>query len=767
VRRSAGTRFAFALIGALVMLALGPGAALAALPRTYQVQTIKNPVLETDIATAAEGRFGVAMVNAGDLNGDGEDDVLVGTDEHGGPFAGVVFVLSGGDGSVIRKLDPPDPGGSGNGAGWGAYIGRIGANASSAPFSDLGSCSGGTANATCPNATVGPADGVPDLLITALGVDVPFTGGGGGTLIDAGRAYVIDGATGALLKKIDMPDGDLVDQSGKTGPPKPAFGRTILAPAGLPPCAGNMGIGTCPAMPFAVRVGDFDGGTGASSCSAGGNCPDIIVDASDFYEIQATANPESDCGLTLSAQCLQSGRAYIYRGESIAGSDPAVIENTPDQTIKNPAAQADEIGATTNHNRENLGYSIEPVGDLGKCLKTGGGTSGPGLFCRKSSGAPDGTTTPDGRPDVVLSSHRTDDFGMDDAGVALLFDGQDAEGSLLATYRHPEPQPASIFAFSNYNQPAIGDVGSGTNADVYQAAMRQNNPFTGGGRGYVMNGNFLQGGSPNAISFATLNDPTPNPSEDFGTSSSGVGNVAGAETSPALGPHNEILVGAYGPHNPGTNQSVINDVHIFSPLTEQELQRLVPPDQQPGFGFGNALAPMGDLNDDGFLDYAIGAGLYDDVTSTGTPVPNAGRIYLYLSDNSPAPPTAGPTPPTPGPQGPQGAPGPTLAGRVVDLAASRGRVRRGRSIRLAGDVEAFADPAHCEQGVLVELQRRVPNRPGFRTFARRTTSSTGGFAARTRPRRTLLYRALVRRTDACLGAASDRERVTVIGGRAR
>jgi len=748
----------------MLVLALGVSAAHAALPRTYQVQTIKNPVLETDLATATEGRFGVAMLNAGDLNGDGEDDVLVGTDEHGGAFAGVVFVLSGVDGSVIRKLDPPDAGGSGNGAAWGSYIGKIGMNAASAPFSDLGSCPGGAANATCPNATVGPADGVPDLLITALGVDVAFTGG---ILVDAGRAYVIDGATGALLKRIDMPDGDLVDQSGKTGPPKPAFGRTILAPAGLPPCAGNMGIGTCSAMSYAVRVGDFDGGSGATSCSAGGNCPDIIVDASDFYETQATANPESDCGQTMGAQCLQAGRAYIYKGESIAGSDPAVIENTPGQTIRNPAAQADEIGATTNHNRENLGYSIEPVGDLGSCLKTGGGTSGPGLFCRKSPpGAPDGTTTPDGRPDVVISSHRTDDFGMHDAGVALLFDGQDGEGSLLATYRHPEPQPASIFAFSNYNQPAIGDVGSGTNADVYQAAMRQNNPFTGGGRGYVMNGNFLQGGSPNAISFATLNDPTPNPSEDFGTSSGGVGNVAGAETSPALDNRNEILVGAYGPHNPGTNQSVVNDVHIMSPLTEQELQRLVSPDDQAGLGFGNALAPMGDLNDDGFVDYAIGAGLFDDVTSTGTPVPNAGRIYLYLSDNSPAPPTPGPTPPTPGPQGPQGpqgAPGPTLAGRLVDLAARRTRVRRGRSVRLAGDVEAFADPQACERRVQVELQRRAPNRPGFRAFARRTTSSTGGFAVRTTPRRTSLYRALVRRTDACLGAASDRERVTVLG----
>jgi hypothetical protein len=54
---------------------------------------------------------------------------------------------------------------------------------------------------------------------------------------------------------------------------------------------------------------------------------------------------------------------------------------------------------------------------------------------------------------------------------------------VLYTYRHPEPQPASILV-QHFNQPAIGDVGSGTAPDLYQAAMRQNNPYTGGGRAF-------------------------------------------------------------------------------------------------------------------------------------------------------------------------------------------------------------------------------------------------------------------------------------------
>jgi hypothetical protein len=739
---------AFATIGAMLVLALGAGAALAALPRTYQIQTVRNPLVTGGTPTAAiEGRFGVALVNAGDVNADGKDDILVGTDEHGGAFAGTVFVVSGSDGSLIRTLPPPDAGGSGNGAGWGGYVGKI---------ADLGSCPGftGTPSQTCDAAhgnasnTVGPPDGVPDMLITALGVDVPFTSGGGGTLVDAGRAYVVDGATGAVLKRIDMPDADLADQSTKPGPPKPAFGRTILAPAGLPPCAGNGGIGTCPTLPTAVRIGDMNAG----------GAPDVIVDASDFFETDETANPESECaeastGPGVQANCLQAGRSYLYYGESIAGSDTTVTENTPNIAIKNPTAQPDEVGATTNHNRENLGYSIEPIGDVGKCNMSVGGTSGPGLACVTSTGAPDSTVTPDGKPDVVISSHRTDDFGMWDAGVALLFDGQD--GTLLATYRHPEPQPASLFGFSNYNQPAIGDVGSGTNPDSYQAAMRQNNPFTGGGRGYVMNGNFLQGGSPNGISFSTLSDPTPSASEDFGTSSAGIGNVAGAETSPDLDPRNEILIGAYGPHNPGTNAGAVNDVHIFSPLTEQELQRLDSPDSQAGSGFGNALAPVGDLNGDGFLDYAVGSGLFDDVAGDGTPLPNAGHISIFRSDNSP------PSPPPPSPPAPTPGAAAVLAGRAVDLAAGRSRIRRGKRVRLRGDIEAFANPQACEQSVTVQLQRRRPGKLPFRTFARRTTNSSGGFSLRIRPKRTYLYRALVGQTGECLGDVSDRERVTV------
>ena len=79
---------------------------------------------------------------------------------------------------------------------------------------------------------------MPDIVVGARGVDARG-------LKDSGRVYVYDGATFALLKRIDQPAIDAtelsVSRSGGSW-----FGRAILNPASRPPCAGNAGIGDCP-----------------------------------------------------------------------------------------------------------------------------------------------------------------------------------------------------------------------------------------------------------------------------------------------------------------------------------------------------------------------------------------------------------------------------------------------------------------------------------------------------------------------------------------
>src|SRR5215207_10526764 len=149
-----------ALLSAVaVLVAVAAPAAFAALPAGYDVQRIDSPNI------TAGGDFGIAMVSLGDLNGDGEQDIVIGTDEHGGSV-GQIFVLSGEDGSTIRTINAPDTGGTGTLESFGSYVGDL---------ADLGSCAGGSPGATCGLATIGPPDGVPEILVTALGVDVSFT----------------------------------------------------------------------------------------------------------------------------------------------------------------------------------------------------------------------------------------------------------------------------------------------------------------------------------------------------------------------------------------------------------------------------------------------------------------------------------------------------------------------------------------------------------------------------------------------------------------
>src|SRR5215210_284016 len=221
--------FAVALVLTLVLAAAGP--ARADLPRTYQVQAIENP------SPAANERFGDGLVNGGDVNGDGEDDVLVGIDEHG-TITGEVFVFSGEDGSLIRRIPAPDPdaGGTGdNPDAFGTFVGKI---------ADLVSCPGAAGrgddpgeDCTATQVQMDTGDGIVDHIASAPGVDI-VNGD------DMGVVYVLDGATGTVVKRIRMPAADRMEQSenSPTASQGGAFGRTVLSPSGQPPCEGFGGV---------------------------------------------------------------------------------------------------------------------------------------------------------------------------------------------------------------------------------------------------------------------------------------------------------------------------------------------------------------------------------------------------------------------------------------------------------------------------------------------------------------------------------------------
>ncbi|HWC27025.1 MAG TPA: hypothetical protein VG474_10620, partial [Solirubrobacteraceae bacterium] len=91
----------------------------------------------------------------------------------------------------------------------------------------------------------------------------------------------------------------------------------------------------------------------------------------------------------------------------------------------------------------------------------------------------------------------------------------------------------------------------------------------------------------------------------------------------------------------------------------------------------------------------------------------------------------------------------------------RTSVRGGTAVAMRGRISASSNPAACQAGQPVELQRRFAGNRSFVTVARATTDQSGSFAVTIRPRRTAAYRALVRVTARCLAAASNTERVSV------
>lgn len=698
----------------------------ATLPRTYDVQRVDSP------APVQAGNFGRALAVVGDVNADGKQDMLVGNDKHG-TRAGQVFVISGADGSQVRELQRPDTDavGSGRPAGFGAAVGKVGFNQATGPFYDIGSCPGGDSSdpdPTCDAATVGAADGVPDLLASASGVDVnPVTGAIDPALNnDLGVAYVFDGKTGALLRKMLMPAVDRQMEVALGNDPR--YGRAALSPGGLFPCVGHAGIGPCPGLPGAVSGGDINGGGTA----------DILVAATDFDETPANSHPASPCAASAAATCPGAGRVYVYYGEGIAGSAPSVVDDTPDQTITDLYSKPD--------GGSRVGTTLIPVGDLGRCATSP--APAPGSRC------PSPTRTADGRADYASAGPDFDAYGFNGSGTVFLIDG--STGTIMRQFDHPEPQPVSAMGLAQNGlvQPAFGDLGQSATWDIYSPSTHQNVGGVAVGRGYVFNGDL--GARERFIPFAQLNDPTPNSSGNFGASAAGVGNVDESN------PQNELLIGAIGPHAPGTNRGVINDVHFFNTITEQALQTIPAPDQQPGAGFGEGVAPLGDLNNDGFLDFAVGGGGYNLTTSGGTCAATcaaAGRIYIFRSDNSPPPPP--PTRPT-APGGTTTPASTALAGRDVELVASRNRVRRRGLLRLRGVIEALANDAGCEPGQHVLIQRRRPGSLRYRTLKRLRSRRTGTFGMRTRPTRSYVYRARLNRTSQCLGAISNRERVSVV-----
>ena len=444
------TRFriaGFALVSLAFACAAAP--ANAALPSVWDPGT--QPVQPAP--STAGAHFGESIVNAGDLDGDGEDDIIIGAPDFadaalGSGITGRVYAMRA-SGILIWEATAPAPQAShaGRSTEFGTRVARLG---------DIGK---GVCSTSC---TLDPTgDGKSEILVGAPGTDL------GNTRVDAGVVYVLDGATGFVLKEVRVAQ-----------PAGANLGDAIASFSGQPPCSAAGGIGPCANSPSSkVTIGDVDGG----------GLPDFAVGAPGFTEF------DEDNVCPPAAACPDIGRAFAVFGEQITGSSLSPLEE-PGTELKFP-------GSLGGGDSPRFGTAIAPLGDVGTC-----GTGSVPPNCQLEP--------PDGWPDLMISAPGDDAQSVDDAGVAYVVDARG--NGAMARLTDPLPVPSGAFGSFDQSSPAVGNLGSDAAPDVAVGTKKDAGAVT------TFSGNIAT--SSPIVSFT---DPAPAAGGAFGAAIAGIGDIAG------------------------------------------------------------------------------------------------------------------------------------------------------------------------------------------------------------------------------------------------
>jgi hypothetical protein len=102
-----------------------------------------------------------------------------------------------------------------------------------------------------------------------------------------------------------------------------------------------------------------------------------------------------------------------------------------------------------------------------------------------------------------------------------------------------------------------------------------------------------------------------------------------------------------------------------------------------------------------------------------------------------------------------------LRGRTLTLDANKNKVKKGKKVTLSGQLNEIVRQGECKAAQTVQLQRKRPSQSAFTTVKQLTTDAAGNFSTKRKVKKTFQYRALVPETDACLGQASNTEKVKV------
>ncbi len=623
---SAGDQFGYSVAGAgdvngdsvpdIIVGAIGVNANGANSGAVYVLSGLTGSLIHIFLGDSAGDQFGFSVSGAGDINGDGIADLIVGApgDDDNGTDSGSARVFSGFDGTVLhdfRGNAPLDAFGTSV-----SGVDDVNGDALSdvvvgSPFSDTNGFQGGAAfvfsgldgttifvlanddyaarlGTSVSGAGDTDGDGFPDIVVGApeyFGIQ-----GFGGLL--SGSVSIFSGQTGAPLQNMrgdneyirlgisvaDAGDfnGDgfadivvgapLVDHrqlndtgsirvySGVDGILLKVFGGTTASTLLGYACAG---------------IGDIDG-DGLSDVIAGG-----------YWE--STNGPSSGTASVFSGNefGVMYGHTYFNEfGYSAAHAGDANNDGVADYVVGARSANyySGSVRLTSGHDGRILWQIEAPNGS------SAFGSSVCGI----------GDINSDGHDDVVVGSPYWGP-GIPGHGAAILLSGID--GSTLQVLQGNSPN-------DNFGQSLsdAGDVNGDSVVDLIVGAPTDNTNGQNAGAATVFSG------ADWSILFSVLGDQ---PSAKLGTSVCGAGDVQGDG-------FDDVIVGIPGDSTNGTNAGA---VRVYSGVDGTLLYDIK--GNASGDQFGTSVAGLGDINSDGCDDFIVGAPRVD---ANGT---DSGQATVY------------------------------------------------------------------------------------------------------------------------------------------
>ncbi len=628
---------------------------------------LATPASMPNDCNQAGARFGGSVASAGDVNGDGYSDVIIGASEYtegGNTNEGRAFVYYGSAGGISATPDStPDDcnqivaffgnsvasAGDVNGDGYSdvvigafswdeipsytndgkcfVYHGSA-AGLSASPNYTLDGPNENNANLGISVACAGDVngDGYSDIIAGATGLD-------DGANFDEGKAFIYFGSAGgaSTTPSITLDDADQLGA---------AFGCSVAS-------AGDVnGDGYSDVIVGANLYDDTNTNEGvayiyygnAAGVMASPVCmlDDANQDDAGFGSEVASAGDVNGDGYSdviigayfyADAPFNQEGRAFVYHG-SAAGLS-ATPNNTPDDADQDFAHFGISISSAGDVNGD--GFSDVIIGawsfddgfvDEGKAFVYHG--SAAGLSATPNSTPDDadqasarfgvsvagaGDVNGDGYGDVIIGAYQYDD-GFVDEGKAFVYHGSAA--GLSASPVNTPDDANQLDARFGISVAGAGDVNGDGYSDVIIGCYRYNDGFTDEGVAYVYHGS------------ATGLSATPNSMADdanqafaqFGASVAGAGDVNGDGYS-------DVIVGAYQFDNGQTDEGVAFVYHGSATGISNTVAAMVESNQATAY-FGFSVASAGDVNGDGYSDVIIGAYWYDEGFNF-----DEGRAFVY------------------------------------------------------------------------------------------------------------------------------------------